>query len=88
MSLLLASSGVSMYTLFRVDPEPNGKPSLQKKKIDDINWVRGHRNVKLDHFDLQDTNVFYKFHIVRLGTPAANESINMGPRTLRELTRL
>ncbi len=29
LSLLLASSGVSVYTLFRVEPEPNGKPSLK-----------------------------------------------------------
>jgi hypothetical protein len=32
LSLLLASKGVSMYTLFRVEPEPNGKPSLKKRQ--------------------------------------------------------
>ncbi len=29
LSLLLANSGVSVYTLFSVEPEPNGKPSLK-----------------------------------------------------------
>ena len=33
LSLLLASSGVSMYTLFRVEPEPSGKPSLKEMKF-------------------------------------------------------
>lgn len=31
LSLLLASSGTSVYTLFRVVPEPRGKFSLEKK---------------------------------------------------------